>query len=102
MIRRPPRSTLFPYTTLFRSWYPVVHGTDDTPVARARERAVAEALVSIEQALTLLGSRLSELHEPAMQRKTVAAEAVAGAAVPRGGRERTPLDTRHAHISDSA
>src|SRR5258707_10721442 len=21
MIRRPPRSTLFPYTTLFRSWY---------------------------------------------------------------------------------
>src|SRR2546422_5255105 len=23
MIRRPPRSTLFPYTTLFRSYYPV-------------------------------------------------------------------------------
>src|SRR2546425_6024735 len=22
MIRRPPRSTLFPYTTLFRSWFP--------------------------------------------------------------------------------
>src|SRR3712207_7095334 len=22
MIRRPPRSTLFPYTTLFRSWNP--------------------------------------------------------------------------------
>src|SRR5690348_17505072 len=21
MLRRPPRSTLFPYTTLFRSWY---------------------------------------------------------------------------------
>src|SRR3712207_8729929 len=26
MIRRPPRSTLFPYTTLFRSWWPVVLG----------------------------------------------------------------------------
>src|SRR2546422_7470819 len=25
MIRRPPRSTLFPYTTLFRSW---IHLTD--------------------------------------------------------------------------
>src|SRR3712207_7428581 len=27
MIRRPPRSTLFPYTTLFRSWagVPLVH-----------------------------------------------------------------------------
>src|SRR5689334_23424497 len=24
MIRRPPRSTLFPYTTLFRSWMMVV------------------------------------------------------------------------------
>src|SRR3712207_7361313 len=29
MIRRPPRSTLFPYTTLFRSvvWAPEVHRT---------------------------------------------------------------------------
>src|SRR3712207_7522805 len=26
MIRRPPRSTLFPYTTLFRSHEPVPHG----------------------------------------------------------------------------
>src|SRR5687767_15448392 len=33
MIRRPPRSTLFPYTTLFRSEHPqrvgLVRGTDD-------------------------------------------------------------------------
>src|SRR3712207_8828672 len=26
MIRRPPRSTLFPYTTLFRSWIYVLSG----------------------------------------------------------------------------
>src|SRR3712207_8770047 len=26
MIRRPPRSTLFPYTTLFRSWWAVKGG----------------------------------------------------------------------------
>src|SRR3712207_8214749 len=38
MIRRPPRSTLFPYTTLFRSLPPVVTGgptgdsQQDTPV----------------------------------------------------------------------
>src|SRR2546430_8872685 len=25
MIRRPPRSTLFPYTTLFRSWLRGIH-----------------------------------------------------------------------------
>src|SRR5256885_12333033 len=28
MIRRPPRSTLFPYTTLFRSWAAEVDGAD--------------------------------------------------------------------------
>src|SRR2546430_10991088 len=27
MIRRPPRSTLFPYTTLFRSWVGVLNGS---------------------------------------------------------------------------
>src|SRR5256885_4013158 len=27
MIRRPPRSTLFPYTTLFRSWRQYVSGS---------------------------------------------------------------------------
>src|SRR3712207_8453909 len=40
MIRRPPRSTLFPYTTLFRSWRgrglqlgdPLGEGSDDAPV----------------------------------------------------------------------
>src|SRR3712207_8225023 len=32
MIRRPPRSTLFPYTTLFRSW------TDPRPDRRCRAR----------------------------------------------------------------
>src|SRR5687767_15723575 len=38
MLRRPPRSTLFPYTTLFRSWH------DAAEVAAvAAEAAVAEA-----------------------------------------------------------
>src|SRR2546429_9904569 len=29
MIRRPPRSTLFPYTTLFRSYGPRFNGSED-------------------------------------------------------------------------
>src|SRR3712207_8862578 len=33
MIRRPPRSTLFPYTTLFRSTYQVGRTGAVTPVA---------------------------------------------------------------------
>src|SRR3712207_7936567 len=33
MIRRPPRSTLFPYTTLFRSWRTVGARARDPPGA---------------------------------------------------------------------
>src|SRR5687768_17816668 len=43
MIRRPPRSTLFPYTTLFRSAVGVV-GPDGhalTPLVEPRERLAA-------------------------------------------------------------
>src|SRR5260370_24077859 len=38
MIRRPPRSTLFPYTTLFRSWPP------DRRFARLFERLALPGL----------------------------------------------------------
>src|SRR3712207_7823473 len=34
MIRRPPRSTLFPYTTLFRSVCPSIERRDDVRAAR--------------------------------------------------------------------
>src|SRR2546421_4444743 len=34
MIRRPPRSTLFPYTTLFRSLRPLPHSHNKPPDAR--------------------------------------------------------------------
>src|SRR5688572_31253127 len=36
MIRRPPRSTLFPYTTLFRSAVPV-RGVDSQPAGAGQE-----------------------------------------------------------------
>src|SRR2546430_13433819 len=39
MIRRPPRSTLFPYTTLFRS---IRNGQDPSPANIARMRAEYE------------------------------------------------------------
>src|SRR5687767_15192158 len=38
MIRRPPRSTLFPYTTLFRSH----NGDEAAPVRRREEAAIRE------------------------------------------------------------
>src|SRR3712207_8582318 len=39
MIRRPPRSTLFPYTTLFRSRGAERHGERLEPAADVRARA---------------------------------------------------------------
>src|SRR3712207_8004256 len=44
MIRRPPRSTLFPYTTLFRSRGRGAarrRGADDLPARRAQHHAAA-------------------------------------------------------------
>src|SRR5438552_11782633 len=38
MIRRPPRSTLFPYTTLFRS-----QTVSEVPVVRAERRNISSA-----------------------------------------------------------
>src|SRR2546422_7747352 len=39
MIRRPPRSTLFPYTTLFRSGHGRDAQTDQFPVRRGQRAA---------------------------------------------------------------
>src|SRR5256885_8015029 len=47
MIRRPPRSTLFPYTTLFRSPDDVVLDTRDNHLARLLSRVHASSSTSI-------------------------------------------------------
>src|SRR3989449_11161391 len=54
MIRRPPRSTLFPYTTLFRS---VVAAIIGAAALRAMRTAVAQELQAL-QAASLVGSGL--------------------------------------------
>src|SRR3712207_7768063 len=36
MIRRPPRSTLFPYTTLFRSQAQILHRMEPDPIYGSR------------------------------------------------------------------
>src|SRR5262245_63571444 len=52
MIRRPPRSTLFPYTTLFRSVPPVLpaHRLEARRVGGLRRRAQALAALAAEAA----------------------------------------------------
>src|SRR3712207_7472086 len=56
MIRRPPRSTLFPYTTLFRSDVGLEAVAEEAPVGQAEglsgERGeLADAVGHVEQAL---------------------------------------------------
>src|SRR2546427_6085438 len=46
MIRRPPRSTLFPYTTLFRS---ALAATEYRALAEADRSRAAEAAVGLER-----------------------------------------------------
>src|SRR3712207_7529862 len=51
MIRRPPRSTLFPYTTLFRSYDDVMNDVREflaERIALACERGVAEDKIVID------------------------------------------------------
>src|SRR2546425_7078572 len=45
MIRRPPRSTLFPYTTLFRS----AVGVDDPKHGRGGQESLRPVLVGFEE-----------------------------------------------------
>src|SRR3712207_7911487 len=86
MIRRPPRSTLFPYTTLFRS-------RDD----HTRER---ERLSGLDGgALAVLGQDLdpAEAHDEAVLAADIdSAVDVAGEL---GDRKSTRLNSSHANIS---
>src|SRR2546422_9638228 len=52
MIRRPPRSTLFPYTTLFRSRLAQHHVERTHPVARHEQQRLAIHLVDFADLAT--------------------------------------------------
>src|SRR3712207_7496906 len=70
MIRRPPRSTLFPYTTLFRSGH---HGLDAASPARGAGRLAlqperaAGRQAELDRDLRLLAGGRSEEHTSELQ-----------------------------------
>src|SRR3712207_8631707 len=90
MIRRPPRSTLFPYTTLFRSWWYVDEhlGTDPDRLAAQTPLAAAHAITT--PTLVLHGE--DDLRCPPDQGRRL------HAALARD-RKSTRLNSSHANIS---
>src|SRR3712207_7897201 len=78
MIRRPPRSTLFPYTTLFRS---------DADVARAEEQLLRElADPHVDPGMVQLAGHVKHRKAELLQRL-------------RADRKSTRLNSSHANIS---
>src|SRR5437868_11541047 len=60
MLRRPPRSTLFPYTTLFRSGF---EGARQPEVRRREARAQLQRLsVKLDRLLDRKSTRLNSSH----------------------------------------
>src|SRR3712207_2259708 len=76
MIRRPPRSTLFPYTTLFRS-------APDSDALVGRQQPLAVGLAALDQAAEGRGGLLWFAGEPGIG-KTRLAQELATAAAHRG------------------
>src|SRR5688572_32212016 len=69
MIRRPPRSTLFPYTTLFRSIGRAVHNavTIDRVIGAARRYALDALAVSVALDMVAPIDGRSEEHTSELQ-----------------------------------
>src|SRR2546426_11040426 len=64
MIRRPPRSTLFPYTTLFRSHRRRVRYKETIYAALGGESAIALQVAGVVRQI-LRGAELERVHEDA-------------------------------------
>src|SRR5260221_3788279 len=99
MIRRPPRSTLFPYTTLFRSHREVVLlalVVDD--VGRPpRVRLVAPAMEAVVEAI-----HAQEANEPRPGRATGDRPQAVMVVEVEGGREEERLDAYLEHLVEDA
>src|SRR3712207_8625851 len=91
MIRRPPRSTLFPYTTLFRS-FTQQSTIDESGVQNARGMFMSVAGVPVEE-LTGAGKEFIDAFKEELGDEPVDPYAAYG------DRKSTRLNSSHANIS---
>src|SRR2546422_1202491 len=89
MIRRPPRSTLFPYTTLFRSQ------PDGRTISFTTSLLVPDDLTSarLTQVRDALGRTVQYAYDPASRRLQSVTDAAGG------DRKSTRLNSSHGYIS---
>src|SRR3712207_6851380 len=90
MIRRPPRSTLFPYTTLFRSRAPPSRRRRRRRTGRAPRPGPPAGPSAAARAVASAGVRLLEDGEVALGEEPV---------LPLQDRKSTRLNSSHANIS---
>src|SRR3712207_7737138 len=92
MIRRPPRSTLFPYTTLFRSYVP--NGMTFEEAVRLRAAAPAEY---VSRAMSAMATHVSAML--ALQARGAITFDYGNNIRTQADRKSTRLNSSHANIS---
>src|SRR3712207_6963587 len=91
MIRRPPRSTLFPYTTLFRSYNTDATFDFDTQNLKLRYDGKEDDIIKLVEAGNVGFSRNSSL--------IIGAHSLFGVRTDMQDRKSTRLNSSHANIS---
>src|SRR5256884_7413423 len=99
MIRRPPRSTLFPYTTLFRSSH-VVHHLHDVAIGDGLVGAQEDALlvIALRRGVERLCQRIARHRVLAEHQRAVSLDGQEDRFV-RPDRKSTRLNSSHGYIS---
>src|SRR5690348_17515158 len=92
MIRRPPRSTLFPYTTLFRSAHPVCHQDFDAVARIVLRLHGADAVLDVPFLVEARHRDRDERHVERIDHRTEYSESFVD-------RKSTRLNSSHPSIS---
>src|SRR3712207_7306240 len=98
MIRRPPRSTLFPYTTLFRSPRPQQEVGPERPATAQRHLGAGDGLEALVHPLLVLDRQRGE-HRQVPERRLVGEDQRVLRGLRVGDRKSTRLNSSHANIS---
>src|SRR5688572_32016842 len=93
MIRRPPRSTLFPYTTLFRSRIRAESNTSFTASPWAANEKIFALSEDGDTFVFQAGAEYKLLHKNSLDEMCMATPAIAG------DRKSTRLNSSHSQIS---